>query len=243
MADVVAIIPARSGSKGVPDKNIKLLAGKPLLAYSIETARKSKLIGRVIVSTDSKAYAEIAKRYGAEVPFLRPKEIAGDTSTDFDFVKHLLDWLDQNGETIPDYLVHLRPTTPLRAPHIVDNAIKEFIKNPEATSLRSAHEMPETAYKQFELESGYFKTLCNGSFDLDAANKSRQAFPKTYSPNGYVDILRTSFVLENHLLHGNRVMGLITPLSTEVDTEDDFKFLEWEINQNNRLPSNLLPEK
>ena len=237
--NILAVIPARSGSKGVPNKNIKELAGKPLIAYSISAAIKSKLIDRVIVSTDSEKYASISKDYGAEVPFIRPNEYSGDDSTDYDFVKHLLDWLAKNEGNTPDYIIHLRPTTPLRDPSILDNVIEKFMNNGEATSLRSAHEMPETAYKQFELEGKYFKTICTDSFDLDDANNSRQSFPKTYTPNGYVDILRTSHILENHLLHGNRVMGYVTDFAIEVDTIDDFGFLEWQIKSNNKLINSL----
>ena len=236
---IIALIPARSGSKGLPNKNIKGLSGKPLIAYSISAGIKSKLIDRVIVSTDSEEYATISKDYGAEVPFIRPNEYSGDDSTDYDFVKHLLDWLAKNGGNTPDYIIHLRPTTPLRDPSILDSAIEKFMNNGGATSLRSAHEMSETAYKQFELEGKYFKTICTSSFDLDDANNSRQSFPKTYSPNGYVDILRTSHILENHLLHGNRVMGYVTDFAIEVDTIDDFEFLEWQMSKNNKLVYSL----
>ena len=233
--DIIAVIPARSGSKGVPDKNIRNLAGKPLIAYSITAAKNAGLIDRIIVSTDSEKYADFAREYGAEVPFIRPNKYSKDDSTDYDFVKHLLDWLADNEGSTPDYIIHLRPTTPLRDSSVLDNAIEKFMNNVEATSLRSAHEMSETAYKQFELEDKYFKTICTGSFDLDDANNSRQSFPKTYFPNGYIDILRTSYILENHLLHGNRVMGYITDFAIEVDTIDDFKFLEWKINKNDEI--------
>ena len=232
---IMAVVPARSGSKGVPNKNIRELSGKPLLAYSIVAAQKASLIDRIIVSTDSDEYAFLAKEYRAEIPFLRPNKYSGDDSTDYDFVKHLLDWLTENEGYNPEYIIHLRPTTPLRDPSILDSAIEKFMNNAEATSLRSAHEMSETAYKQFELEGKYFKTICTSSFDLDDANNSRQSFPKTYSPNGYVDILRTSHILENHLLHGNRVMGYVTDFVIEVDTIDDFEFLEWQINKNDEI--------
>jgi len=237
--NIVTVIPARSGSKGVPDKNIRELSGKPLIAYSISAAIKSKLIDRVIVSTDSEKYASISKDYGAEVPFIRPNEYSGDDSTDYDFVKHLLGWLAKNEGNTPDYIIHLRPTTPLRDPKVIDNAIRKFMNSKEATSLRSAHEMPETAYKQFELEGKYFKTICTDSFDLDDANNSRQSFPKTYTPNGYVDILRTSHILVNRLLHGNRVMGYVTDFTIEVDTVDDFEFIEWQINKNDEIIKKL----
>tara|TARA_Y100000816_G_C26089614_1_gene575598 strand:+ start:778 stop:1503 length:726 start_codon:yes stop_codon:yes gene_type:complete len=236
---IIAVIPARSGSKGLPNKNIKGLSGKPLIAYSISAGLKSKLIDRVIVSTDSEEYAMISKDYGAEVPFIRPNKYSGDDSTDYDFVKHLLDWLTENEGYSPEYIIHLRPTTPLRDPSILDNAIVKFMNNADATSLRSAHEMPESAYKQFELEGKYFKTICTSSFDLDDANNSRQSFSKTYSPNGYVDILRTSHILENHLLHGNRVMGYVTNFSIEVDTIDDFEFLQWKIDKNDEIIKKL----
>ena len=236
---IIAVIPARSGSKGVTNKNIRELAGRPLIGYSIMVAKMAKLIDRIIVSTDSEKYASLAIEYGAEVPFLRPSEYSGDKSTDYDFVKHLLDWLADNDDVLPDYIVHLRPTTPFRDPDVLDNAIRKFMNNTEATSLRSAHETPETAYKQFELDDKYFKTICTGSFDLDDANNSRQSFPETYTPNGYVDILKTSHILRKNLLHGNRVMGYITDFTIEVDSEEDFEFLEWQIKNNTKLVKTL----
>lgn len=233
--NIIAVIPARSGSKGVPNKNIKPLVGKPLIAYSIAAARKSRLINRTVVSTDSKKYANLAKEYGAEVPFLRPAELSSNNSTDYEFVKHLLDWLKSNENYQPDYLVHLRPVVPLRDPRIIDYAIDSFINNTEATSLRSAHEMSETAYKKFEIEGDYFKAVGSNSFELDALNEPRQKYPKTYNPNGYVDVLKTSFILRNNKIHGNRVMPFITPRSYEVDTKEDFEFLEWQINKDDDI--------
>ena len=240
--NIDAVIPARSGSKGVPDKNIKLLAGKPLIAYSIRAAKKSTFINRIFVSTDSEKYADLAKEYGAEVPFLRPAELAGDISTDYEFVEHLLDWLKSNENYQPAYLVLLRPVTPLRDPVMIDLAIDDFINNPEATSLRSAHEMPETAYKSFEIEGGYFKGVGSGSFELDALNEPRQKFPKTFTPNGYVDVLKTSFILKHGKINGNRVMPLITPRSYEVDMIEDFALLEWIIQKDNSYYKTLFEE-
>jgi len=237
--NIFAVIPARSGSKGVPDKNIMPLVDKPIIAYSIAAARKSKLINRIIVSTDSMKYANLAKEYGAEAPFLRPTELAGDKSTDYDWVKHLLNWLVENEGNTPEYLVHLRPTTPLRDPEIIDSAIEKFMNNSEATALRSAHEMPETAYKMCEIDGGYIKSICDGSFDHDNANKPRQLFPTTFTPNGYVDVMRTSYINENKLLHGNRVMAFITPVSYEVDTLEEYKFLKWQIKNNESITKML----
>ena len=114
MSYVVALVPARAGSKGVPNKNIRSLAGHPLLAYSVRAGVKAGNIDRVIVSTDSAEYADIAKRYGGEAPFLRPAPLAGDRSSDYEFIAHALDWMQQNEKRLPDLIVHLRPTTPLR---------------------------------------------------------------------------------------------------------------------------------
>ena len=231
MLDVVAIIPARSGSKGVTDKNIKLLAGKPLLAYSIVAARLSKKIGRVVVSTDSEYYAEIAREYGAETPFMRPEELSVDSSADYEWVKHALDWIEDNDGYQPEYLIHLRPTTPLREVSYIDAAIESMVKcdSDTATALRSVHEMSQTAYKALEMEGGILKCICSGSFDIDSANRPRQRFKKTYDANGYVDIYRSSYIKKNKKLLGNRVLAYITPQVYEVDTVEDFDYLEYQI--------------
>lgn len=237
--DIIALIPARSGSKGVPDKNIKLLAGKPLLAYSIMVAKKIELIGRVIVSTNSETYAAISKEYGAEVPVLRPEEFSGDRSTDYEFIKHMLDWLKDNENYQPEYIVHLRPTTPLRDPKVVNEAIISLMNSPYATSLRSVHEMSESAYKTFEIENNKLKTVCTNSFELDSANNARQTFPKTYAANGYVDILKTSYIIKNKKIHGNKVFAFITNKTIEVDTINDFHLLEFEIKNNRDLKDKI----
>ena len=228
MADVVAVIPARAGSKGVIDKNIKLLAGHPLIAYSIAAARQTPAIQRVIVSTDSKYYADIAKEYGAEVPFLRPAEISDDRSTAYEFVKHALDWMREHEGLYPSLLILLLPTTPLRKVSIIETAIQRMLNAEDATGLRSVHEMSETAYKTVEIDNGYLKCICSGSFEIDAANLPRQGYPKTYQPNGYVDIIRSAWVIENGDLFGNRVIAHVTPKVIEVDSAEDFDYLEYQ---------------
>lgn len=232
MKSIVALIPARSGSKGVPHKNIKSLGGRPLIEWTIQACLKSRLIDRVIVSTDSQEYADIATKLGVEAPFLRPMEISGDRSTDFEFVLHALDWFANHGGE-PNYLVHMRPTTPYRAPEVIDQAIEAFQWQTKATALRSVHEMPESAYKTFEIApSGQLKLLGSDSTALDAANNARQQFPRTYQANGYVDVLSTRFVRNNGRIHGDWVMPFITPTAVEVDTEDDFAHLEFLLNRN-----------
>jgi len=232
MIKVVAIIPARSGSKGVPDKNIKLLAGKPLLAYSIAVAKKAKNIDRVIVSTDSKNYASIAKEYGAEVPFLRPTEISSDTSTDLEFFQHALHWFREHENYCPQYVLNLRPTTPLRKVAIVEQAIKLLTSSPNTTALQSVQEMPETAYKSFEIEDGYLKQICTGSFNIDASHFSRRSYQATYTANGYVDILRSEMILEQNRLYGDKVIAYKTVPVTEIDTIEQFNYLEYQLQAN-----------
>lgn len=239
MSETIAIIPARSGSKGVSDKNIKLLSGKPLLAFSIATAKLASNIDRVILLTDSEDYANIALQYGAEVPFLRPAEISGDASTDYDFIKHALDWFLENEGKQPEYLVHLRPTTPLRDTHYIELAIDAIKADNNATALRSVHEMSESAYKAFEIEGEYIKCVGSGSFSLDAANDPRQRFRKTYQGNGYVDVIVSSYVMETRKLHGDHVLAYITPYISEIDTEEDFKYIEYQAASNPSIVSNI----
>ena len=126
MTNIVALIPARSGSKGVLNKNIRPIGGIPLIAYSIAAALKSTLIDRVVVSTDSEKYAELARSFGAETPFIRPVNISGDSATDIEFFKHAISWFKDNENCTPRYLVHLRPTTPFRDPKIIDKLLKSL---------------------------------------------------------------------------------------------------------------------
>jgi len=229
MAKVLALIPARAGSKGVPNKNVRPLGGHPLLAWSIAACRKSATIGRVIVSTDSPEYVSLTQKLGGEAPFLRPAEISGDRSTDYEFIVHALDWLLARGEE-PDYIVHIRPTTPLRDPALIDDAVHAFMGASHATALRSVHEMPESAYKTFEIApGGQLKRVGSDSTALDAANNARQQFPSTYVANGYVDVLSTAFIRKAGLIHGDHVMPFVTPPVVEVDSEEDFAHLEFQL--------------
>jgi CMP-N,N'-diacetyllegionaminic acid synthase len=229
---VVAIVPARSGSKGVPDKNIRPLAGRPLIAFSIRAALRSPNIDRILVSTDSEEYARIAREFGAEVPFLRPVDISADMSTDLDFFRHALNWLQSHEGQVPELFVHLRPTTPLRDPQIVSKAVEVMKLSPASTALRSVHEMPESAYKTFEISGEWLKSVGSGSFALDAANNARQQFPKTYHANGYVDVVRSSMIMEHNKLHGDKVHAFVTPPVAEIDTLEDLDYLQYQAERN-----------
>ena len=227
---IFAIIPARSGSKGVSGKNLRNLGGKPLIAWTISCSNKVSKIDRTIVSTNSAEYAELSKRWGADVPFLRPDDISQDNSTDLDFVLHALDFF-KNNEGIPDLLIHLRPTTPFRDPLVIDSAIKFAINNYEnMTALRSVNEMSESAYKTFELsEDGNLVTIFDRKSVIDKSNMNRQAFPSTYTANGYVDILFPRHILQTGQLHGSKVKAFITGSTLEVDSEEDFQALEVQL--------------
>ena len=234
MSDVIAIIPARGGSKGIPHKNIIELNGHPLLAYSIAAAKLAG-VERVLISTDSKEYAEIAKHYGAEVPFLRPDELSNDQSTDYDFMRHAMEWIRDNEGIEPEYWLHIRPTTPLRDPIILKQAIKTIKNDPNATSVRSGHEAPESPFKWLmKDENGYFIGL-RKDLTSEKVNLPRQSFPYVYVPNGYIDIARISHVLKSKTLHGNRMIVFETPPIDEIDTKEDLEYVKFKIKNNSSL--------
>lgn len=230
--NILALIPARGGSKGVPQKNIKLLENYPLISYTIAAAKLSEKINRVLVSTDSQEIADISLQFDAEVPFLRPSELASDTSTDIDFIIHALNWLETNENYIPDFVVLLRPTTPLREIKFIDQSIEILIQNNEATSLRSSHLVAETPFKWFSMEEKYYAPISD-KYTLEDTNKPRQFFPDVYIPNGYVDILKPDFIKKHNSLYGNNILGYITPVGYEVDTINDFEYIEYQISKNN----------
>lgn len=228
----VAIIPARGGSKGVPKKNIKLLGGYPLIAYSIIASKLSSKIERTIVSTDSQEIADIAVSYGAEVPFLRPSEIAQDNSTDLQLFQHAINWFKESESVVSDLLVHLRPTTPLRIPSEIDRAITHIEEHPDASSLRSAHELPEPPQKMFQInEKGFFEGFFPDDPRPGYYNLPRQLFPKAYHPNGYVDIIKTNIVQKTKFLYGSDIAAFVTPFVVEVDKAEDFQYLEYQLNR------------
>jgi len=239
MTKVVALIPARAGSKGVVDKNVRLLGGFPLLNWTIQACLKAKEIDRVIVSTDSIDYADLAIEAGAEVPFLRPREISMDDSTDYEFISHAINWMNENGDE-PSLIAHMRPTTPYRDPIFISEAVRLFANSSGATALRSVHEMSESAYKTFEInDDNQLKCVGSNSTQVDSANNARQSFPKTYQANGYVDVLSVPFIMEEHKIHGDNVLPLVTPYVTEVDTEEDFSYLEYQLEKNTDICKKL----
>lgn len=231
MNEAIAIIPARCGSKSLVDKNLAQLHGFPLIAFSIAAAKLTSGISRVIVSTDSQKYAQIARSFGAEVPFVRPAAISGDNATDAEFMVHAMNWFDENETFTPEYWVHLRPTTPLRDPKIITEALDLISSRREASALRSAFPCAESPFKWFRHnDEGFLMSLTSAETDLDKFNFPRQMYPKVFVPDGYVDIIRRSFVKETGLIHGHKVIGFISPVCSEVDSQEELQRLEYEIS-------------
>lgn len=223
--NVYTVIPARSGSKGIPHKNIYPLGGHPLIAWSIIASLRAGLVNRTFVSTDSPDYARIAERYGAEVPFLRPEKFAADASRDMEFLLHILEWWDKNGVPAPDLLLLLRPTTPLRESSVLDAAIQKLLAAPHATSLCTGFELPESPAKNFNLgEDGMFHGFMGDSY----LSLPRQECPKAYAWDGYVDILRPEQIIGfPEDIYGPRRLAMLTPPGVEIDTLDELELIEF----------------
>ncbi|TSC67864.1 MAG: N-acylneuraminate cytidylyltransferase [Parcubacteria group bacterium Gr01-1014_73] len=231
---VYALIGARGGSKGISRKNIVPVVGHPLIAYSIAAAKLTKGIDRVIVSTDDEEIAAIAKKYGAEVPFLRPAEISGDKSLDIEFFQHALDWFKENEDRTPDLIVHFRPTIPVREIPVIDKAISEMLADKDATALRSAEEVPPASiFKSFRIDNSYCDFFGKELFDPNEEffNYPRQQLPKTYHVNGYVDIIRTESFLTSGLLYGKKQKVFLTELAPDIDEPADLLKVEEELKK------------
>ena len=234
MLQILCLIPARSGSKGIPDKNIKLFANQPLLSWSIIQAQQSKYANqmRIMVSTDSEEYQKIALQYGAEVPFLRPKEISEDHSTDMEFIKHALIELKLT-DYEPDIILQLRPTYPFRKVSILDECLEIFIKNRnEYDSLRTIVPFSKSPYKMYTMSNNLLKPLfrdieIQGKLVPEPYNECRQYLPETYLHNGYIDILNSS-LLQNNLISGNNIYGYLMSEEEihDIDTMEDWNKCE-----------------
>ncbi len=220
---ILALIPARANSKRLPHKNIMPLRGKPLIAWTLEQAKKSKYIDKIIVSTDSKKIAKISKRYGATVPFLRPKELATVDAKGIDVVLHAIDWLNNRGEVF-ELLVLLQPTSPLRIAEDIDKTVKLlFLKSAQAIIS-----VCEVAYSPLWAkvlpEDGNMKDFLR----LEVINKNRQKLPKFYRINGAVYLAYWNYIKVKKSFLGDKTYAYIMPKhrSVDIDEEIDFKFAE-----------------
>lgn len=231
---IIAIIPARGGSKGILGKNIKLLDGKPLIAYTIEAALQSKCLDRIIVSTDDKKIAEVSKKYGAEI-IKRPKFLAGDKAKTIDAVFHVFDALERE-KYVFDFLVLLQPTSPLRTAKDIKEAI-ELFQNTSPELLVSVYKMEPPPYWCFRIEKNYLKPI----FGLKYF-KPRGEVPEAYMPNGAIYISSPKFLRKNKSFYAKKSLPYIMPKekSVDIDYPIDFRLAELLIKKNKNFNSGKL---
>ncbi len=226
MKHILAIIPARGGSKGIPRKNIRSFAGYPLIAWSIAAAKQSSLVTRVIVSTDDEEIAAVAREWGAETPFLRPAELAQDKSTDLPLFEHALGWLKQNEGYEPEIVIQLRPTSPIRPPIMVDDAIRILLNHKDADCVRGVVPAAQNPFKmwRFNGEDKPLAQLIEVEGIAEPYNAPRQSLPPVYWQTGHIDAIRTATILNKKSLTGDVIYPLmIDPKYTvDIDTPADW---------------------
>ena len=235
-ARVVAIVPARGGSKSIPRKNVKLLGGVPLLAYSIEAGLAARLVDRVIVSTDDPEIAATARRFGADVPFMRPASLAQDATPDLPVFQHALEWLETHDDCVPEIVVQLRPTSPLRPPDCVDAAIELLRGDPAADSVRGVVQASQNPYKMWRLRADGAMVPLLDDEGPEHYNRPRQELPPTYWQTGQVDAIRTATIRGKASMTGARIKALVIDswYACDIDTEADWRRTEWTLGRLDR---------
>ena len=228
--EVLAIIPARGGSKGIPRKNIRNFAGHPLIAYSIEAGLQARTVTRVIVSTDDEEIAEVARRYGAETPFIRPSEFAQDRTLDLPVFQHALEWLEQNEGYRPEVVVQLRPTSPVRPPSLVDEAVCLLLEHPEVHSVRGVVPAGQNPHKMWciDAQTGRMNPLLRVEGVAEPYNAPRQVLPSVYWQTGHVDAIRPEAIRRGTMSGEVILPVLIDPSYTvDIDGPKDWVRSEW----------------
>jgi CMP-N-acetylneuraminic acid synthetase len=232
--EVLALIPARGGSKGIPRKNIRPFAGYPLIAYSIAAAIQTQNAIRVIVSTDDQEIAEVARHFGAETPFLRPAELAADRTTDLPVFQHALHWLAEHEHYHPEMVLHLHATSPVRPRGFVDQAIRLLRENPEVECVRSVVSPGQNPYKMWRIDphSGRMIQLLTVEGISEPYNTPRQLLPEVYLQTGHVNAIRPAVILQGSMT-GKAILPLIVDASYEVDMDTlaDWERGEWVLAQ------------
>jgi N-acylneuraminate cytidylyltransferase len=232
--EVLAVIPARGGSKGIPRKNIRDFSGHPLIAYSVAAGLQSKLVTRTIVSTDDDEIAAVARRYGAEIPFMRPPELAQDQTLDLPVFQHALHWLAEEENYHPDVVVQLRPTSPIRPLNCVDEAIRLLLSRPEADSVRGVVPAGQNPFKMWRIDedSKVMSPLLEVKEVPEPYNAPRQMLPSVYWQTGHIDAIRPKVILEHSSMSGGVVLALmIDPVfSVDIDNLRDWAHYEWMVD-------------
>lgn len=228
--EVLALIPARGGSKSIPRKNIIDFAGFPLIAYSIAAGLAAETVTRVIVSTDDAEIAEISRHYGAETPFVRPVEHSQDSTPDLPVFRHALEWLAEHEGYHPDILVQLRPTSPFRRVRHIDEAVYRLIERPDADAVRTVCVPFQNPFKMWRIASdGLMQPLgIELGIPGEPYNQPRQALPEVYWQTGYVDAAWADTILTKNSMTGEAILPLVIDPSewVDIDSPDDWKRAE-----------------
>ncbi len=218
---ILVVIPARSGSKGIKNKNIKNVKNKPLLVHSINYAKKCKFVDKIIVSTDSQKYAKISKKFGAKVPFLRSKKLAGDKIKDYPVVNDCLINSEKLFNVIFDYIILLRPTSPFREKKLIEKGLKKLHENKLSSSVRSVVETKCHPFRHWKLnKKGAMKTIINKI--NEPYNIPRQQLPKLFFQSGDIEIIKRKTIKKGSI-SGNHVLPLIVKTYNDIDTIEDLK--------------------
>ena len=230
MTEILALIPARGGSKGIPRKNIRTFAGYPLVAWSIAAGLQAKSVSRVIVSTDDEEIAAVAREYGAETPFMRPRELAQDRTTDLPVFQHALKCLEDIEAYKPRIVVQLRPTSPIRPMDCVDGAVRILVEHADADSVRGVVPAGQNPHKMWRF-NGYekpMKPLLEVEGITEPYNAPRQTLPPTYWQTGHIDVIRASTITGKQSLTGNVVYPLVIDprYTVDIDTPADWEKYE-----------------
>lgn len=247
--EILGLILARGGSKSIPKKSIATCAGYPLMYYTIKAAQGARSITRLIISTDDDEMAAIAREHGVEVPFMRPKELAEDLTPDLPVFQHALKWLRDREGYVPDAVVHLRPTTPLKSSRDIDRGVEILLGNTEAHSVRSVCLPEQTPFKMYHLEEGspFLTPVLRDAFpqifekNPEAYNMPRQSLPKIWKHSGHIDVIRPEIILEQSSMSGTNILPLFFEQWRDMDIDEpkDLRYANFfikELREEGRVP-------
>ena len=230
MTEILALIPARGGSKGIPRKNIRNFAGYPLIAWSIAAAKQASCVTRIIVSTDDEEIASVARQFGAETPFLRPSELAQDQTTDLPVFEQALEWLRDNENYKPDITVQLRPTSPIRPKDCVDSAVEILLDHEEADCVRGVVPAGQNPHKMWRFAGAGqpMEPLLQVEGISEPYNAPRQILPPVYWQTGHIDAIRVSTIQQKKSLTGDVIYPLLIDPRYTVDIDNLSDWAKYE---------------
>ncbi|MBI1974272.1 MAG: acylneuraminate cytidylyltransferase family protein [Candidatus Zambryskibacteria bacterium] len=222
---ILGVITARGGSKSIPGKNIKILGGKPLIAYTIEAAKKSERITRLIISTDDREIASVCERCGADVPFIQPSHLATDKSGHLEVMKHAIEFMEEKDGVVFDYVVILQPTSPFRLPEDIDKTIDKLINEKTDSSVSLVQiDSGEHPIKAKKLENGLVVPYCM----KEPEGLRRQDFPIAYKRSGAAYAMRRDLIMKDGRLYGDRITGHIVPTERSIDIDTPLDWIKAE---------------